>query len=242
MNRWYDCGQGANLDGTDSQGQTALWIAVLKNKAEAVTWLLEKGANHHLKPKQRSRPFVEAARLGKIDALYAFLSSTRKLSQNSHYKAFAAVALTTNLDRRDREYMLKALFRARRMNEVRLLIIEVIADRLFTVELLMSFQPKLGKSLTVTEKHRQPLSYARSKEMVDVLLKHGARLDIQDSDGLTPYKRVKARSGSNQETVNAFVTAAKEQETALRTWDYMLEGKAKSYTTSYLRSSTWYSE
>lgn len=215
LERHYDKGRGADLDGVDDEGFTALYYAVLYDRREAVAWLMSKGADFEITPPGERKPFVEAAKLGKQCALTGFLVSdlkTSRIPESQYYEAFEKAALSHHTAYTGLQRLvpggLELLLQTEKMKSYRLLVQEVKEGRRSVVKVILEHYPSLCTD-QCWKTRRPPLTYARSKEMVALLLEFGCILD-KPYEGRTPYTY--AQNRGDWKAADALLAAAKAQK------------------------------
>ena len=164
----------ANVQGEDKWSQTALLLASWQNHADAVKWLLSQGANIDAANKWGLTPLIIAARHGHTKPMRILLEAGAKGECEDH-DGYTALAL--------------AAFHGQ-VAAVKLLI-EHNAD--------VNTQTNFGDT-AMMQAIRKNLTDDHV-EIVQILLKSGANVDLQNHSGLTPLMKVAELSEGDAATI-----------------------------------------
>jgi ankyrin repeat protein len=84
-------GEGAQVDGRDSRGRTALLIATIHNRVEVARALIAAGADVNAKDTQSDSPFLYAGAEGRLDILRMTLAAGADLRSTNRYGGTALI-------------------------------------------------------------------------------------------------------------------------------------------------------
>jgi hypothetical protein len=159
--------RGAQVNGRDGAGRTALMRATHARQPPAVRWLLAAGADVNLRDDRLDNPFLYAGAEGQLEILRLAI------------KAGASTRLTNR-------YGGTALIPAAQRGHV-----EVVRELLTRTDVDVNHVNRLGWTalLEVVLSH----GGARHQQIVALLIAHGADVNLGDSQGVTPMQHARAR-------------------------------------------------
>ncbi|MCR8842401.1 ankyrin repeat domain-containing protein [Paenibacillus sp. SC116] len=171
---------GANIDTTDERGRTSAMIAVHTNQLDLFKLLVKQGANIDIRENNKDNPLLFAGAEGKLDFVKA---------------AIAAGADTTITNRFGGTALIPAADRGH---------VEVVRELLTNSDVKVNHVNNLGWTALLEAvilgdggKHHQAI--------VNLLIEHGADVNLADNDGVTPLQHAKSRG--YQEMIDALERA-----------------------------------
>lgn len=157
---------GANIDATDERGRTSVMIAVHTNQLELFTFLVEQGANINIRDNQLDNPLLYAGAEGKLDFLKA---------------AIAAGADTTITNRYGGTALIPAADRGH---------VEIVRELLMNSDVDVNHVNNLGWT-ALLEAIILGNGGKNHQEIVNLLVEHGADVNLADRSGVTPLQHAK---------------------------------------------------
>lgn len=159
--------EGAAIDGRDASGATALLVATHANQVAAARALIEAGANVNAKDHLQDSPYLYAGARGHLDILKMTLSHGADLQSTNRY---GGTALIPAAERGHVETVRTLIDAGVDVDHV---------NRLAWTALLEAIV--LGNG---GERHQQ---------IVALLVKAGANVQLADGDGVTPLQHARSR-------------------------------------------------
>ncbi|KAL8513498.1 hypothetical protein ACS0TY_012821 [Phlomoides rotata] len=169
-----------DLNSRDSRGRTAMHVAAIEDRVDAIHFLISVGADVEVADAEGYTPLHYAAQLGHQEAVECLLSHSiyAKYAVNRDGKtAFALAVDKGNSHLYDTLYLGDLLHRGARINDIH------------------TIKSCLGQGARVNGMDQNgwtPLHRASFKghlESVKLLVSHGARVDLVDGSGYTPLLR-----------------------------------------------------
>ncbi|QHW32292.1 hypothetical protein GZH47_16750 [Paenibacillus rhizovicinus] len=157
---------GADINGQDSRGRTAIMAATHANKPEIVRWLIAAGADINLQDKINDNPFLYAGAEGLLDIL----------------KLLIAAGADTRLTNR---YGGNALIPAAEKGHV-----ENVRALLATTDVNIDHINRLGWTALLEVVILTP-GGPKHQQIARLLIDHGADVNIADRDGITPLQHAR---------------------------------------------------
>ncbi len=171
---------GADIDATDERGRTSVMIAVHTNQLELFTFLVEQGANINIRDNQLDNPLLYAGAEGKLDFLKA---------------AIAAGADTTITNRYGGTALIPAADRGH---------VEIVRELLMNSDVDVNHVNNLGWT-ALLEAIILGNGGNNHQEIVNLLVEHGADVNLADRSGVTPLQH--AKKHGYQEMVDVLTSA-----------------------------------
>ncbi|MBG9787381.1 ankyrin [Brevibacillus laterosporus] len=171
---------GADIDATDERGRTSVMIAVHTNQLELFTFLVEQGANINIRDNQLDNPLLYAGAEGKLDFLKA---------------AIAAGADTTITNRYGGTALIPAADRGH---------VEIVRELLMNSDVDVNHVNNLGWT-ALLEAIILGNGGKNHQEIVNLLVEHGADVNLADRSGVTPLQH--AKKHGYQEMVDVLTSA-----------------------------------
>ncbi|WP_172619686.1 ankyrin repeat domain-containing protein [Paenibacillus alvei] len=171
---------GADIDATDVRGRTSVIIAIHTNQFELFTFLVEQGANINIRDNQLDNPLLYAGAEGKLDFLKA---------------AIAAGADTTITNRYGGTALIPAADRGH---------VEIVRELLLNSDVDVNHINNLGWT-ALLEAIILGDGGKNHQEIVNLLIEHGADVNLADSSGVTPLQH--AKKHGYQEMVDVLTNA-----------------------------------
>lgn len=171
---------GADIDATDDRGRTSVMIAIHTNQFELFTFLVEQGANINIRDNQLDNPLLYAGAEGKLDFLKA---------------AIAAGADTTITNRYGGTALIPAADRGH---------VEIVRELLLNSDVDVNHINNLGWT-ALLEAIILGDGGKNHQEIVNLLIEHGADVNLADSSGVTPLQH--AKKHGYQEMVDVLTNA-----------------------------------
>jgi hypothetical protein len=174
---------GADIDGRDAQGRTPVMAATHGNRVDTVRALIEAGADINLRDDRSDNPFLYAGAEGLLDIL--------KLT-------IAAKADTTLTNRFGGTALIPAAERGH---------VEIVKELLTRTDVDVNHVNNLGWT-ALLEAIVLSDGGERHQQVVQLLVDHGADINIADKDGVTPLEHARARGFT---TIERILLAASER-------------------------------
>jgi hypothetical protein len=159
---------GADVDGRDERGRTALLVATWADQAGAVRALLAAGADVDLQDDQRDNPFLVAGAEGRLAILPLLVAAGADPAITNRYGGVAVIPAS------ERGHV----------ETVRYLLTETTVD--------VNHVNRLGWT-ALLEAILLSDGGPRHQEIVALLIEHGADVDLADGDGVRPLAHARAR-------------------------------------------------
>jgi uncharacterized protein len=155
--------EGADINVTDAQGRTPVMIATYKHDTEMVRALIQKGADINMRDSQKENPLLHAGAQGWLDIL--------KL-------AIEAKADTTLTNRFGGISIIPAAERGH---------VETVRELLTRTDINVNHVNNLGWTALLEAIVLSDGGQAQ-QQIVQLLVDHGADVNIPDKDGVTPLR------------------------------------------------------
>lgn len=172
--------EGADINATDESGRTSAMIAVHTNQLHVFTLLVEQGANINIRDQRLDNPLLYASAEGKLDFVRA---------------AIAAGADTKVTNRFGGTGLIPAADRGH---------VEIVEELLTHSDVDIDHVNRLGWT-ALLEAVILGDGGERHQKIVNLLIEHGADVNLADHDGVTPLQHAKSRG--YQEMVEALKRA-----------------------------------
>jgi ankyrin repeat protein len=160
--------EGADINVTDAQGRTPVMIATYKHDTEMVRALIQKGADINMRDSQNENPLLHAGAQGWLDIL--------KL-------AIEAKADTTLTNRFGGISIIPAAERGH---------VETVRELLTRTDINVNHVNNLGWTALLEAIVLGDGGQAQ-QQIVQLLVDHGADVNIPDKDGVTPLRHARER-------------------------------------------------
>lgn len=159
---------GANIDATDSQGRTAILAATHRNRVDTVKALIEAGADINIRDERKDNPFLYAGAEGLLEIVKLLNAAGADTKLTNRYGGIAVIPAS------ERGH------------------VEVVQELLEHSDINVNHINNLGWTALMEaivlgsggEKHQR---------IVELLIKHGADVNIPDKDGVTPLQHSRQR-------------------------------------------------
>lgn len=166
VNRFLD--QGIDINSKDSQGRTAIMIATYAKNAEMVKVLIDKGADVNLRDNMKNSPFLYAGAEGYLEILKLTIEAGADPSIVNRFGGTALIPAS------EHGY------------------VEVVKVLLEQTDVNVNHINNLGWT-ALMEAIILSNGGKRQQETIEILIEHGADVNIPDSDGITPLQHAKER-------------------------------------------------
>ncbi|MFD0589688.1 ankyrin repeat domain-containing protein [Paenibacillus sp. GCM10027627] len=163
---------GANINAQDQHGRTAAMIAVHTNRLSIFNLLVEKGADINIRDNRSDNPLLYSGAEGMLPFVQA---------------AIAAGADTTLTNRYGGTALIPAADRGH---------VDIVKELLTTSDVNIDHVNKLGWT-ALLEAVILGDGGAKHQAIVDLLIEHGADVNLADSQGVTPLQHAKNRHFEN---------------------------------------------
>lgn len=171
---------GADINATDETGRTSALIAVHTNQLDVFNLLIEHGANINIRDERLDNPLLYASAEGQLDFVKASLAAGADTAITNR---FGGTALIPAADRGH---------------------VAIVEELLAHSDVNVDHVNRLGWTALLEavilgdggEKHQK---------IVNLLIEHGADVNLADHDGVTPLQHAKSRG--YQEMVDALTQA-----------------------------------
>ena len=180
--------EGADINGRDELGRTAVMAATHGNHVDTVLALIEAGADINIRDNRMDNPFLYAGAEGLLDIL----------------KLTIAAGADTKLTNR---FGGTALIPAAERGHV-----EIVRELLTHTDVDVNHVNNLGWT-ALLEAIILSNGGERHQQIVQMLVDHGANINIPDNDGITPLEHARARGFREIEQI--LLTAAQARDLGL---------------------------
>ena len=158
--------QGANINSADNRGRKAVMIAVHMNEIGMFQWLIEKGADIDIRDSRSDNPLLYAG----AEGLFDFVSV-----------AVAAGADPTLTNRFGGTALIPAADRGH---------VDIVKELLTTSDVDINHINNLGWT-ALLEAVLLGNGGVKHQQIVNLLIEHGADVNLADSEGITPLQHAK---------------------------------------------------
>lgn len=180
--------QGANINGQDERGRTAVMAATHSNRVDTVRALIETGADINLRDNRMDNPFLYAS----AEGLFEIVKLTIEASADTRLtNRFGGTALIPAAERGH---------------------VEIVQELLTRTDVDVNHINNLGWT-ALLEAIILSDGGERHQQIVQMLVDHGANINIPDSNGITPLDHARARGF--REIENILLTAAQARDRQL---------------------------
>ncbi|WP_121616020.1 ankyrin repeat domain-containing protein [Virgibacillus halodenitrificans] len=159
---------GIDINITDDEGRTAAMIATYANKPEAVKLLIEKGINIDLRDNMQNNPFLYAGAEGYLEILKLTIEAGADPSLLNRYGGTALIPAAEHGH------------------------IDVIKELVENTEVDVNHINNLGWT-ALLEAIILSDGGEKQQETIQILIQHGADVNIPDNDGVTPLAHAKTK-------------------------------------------------
>ena len=159
---------GARLNAQDPQGRTAILAATHGNKPETVATLVKAGADVNLRDNRLDNPFLYAGAAGLLEVLKALAPAK---PSTRIYNRFGGTALIPACERGH---------------------VEVVKYLLEQTDVEVNHVNNLGWT-GLLEAIILSNGGPRHQQIVQILIVHGAKVNLADKDGVTPLQHAQRR-------------------------------------------------
>ncbi len=159
---------GANINGQDERGRTPVLAATHGRRPETVKALLQAGADVNIRDKRLDNPFLYAGAEGLLDILKLTIEAGADPTLTNR---FGGVALIPASERGH---------------------VEVVRDLLTRTKINVNHVNNLGWT-ALLEAIILSDGGPRHQQIVQLLIEHGADVNLPDKDGVTPLRHARQR-------------------------------------------------
>lgn len=167
---------GVNINSQDDLGRTAIMIAAYANDVETAKALIEKGADVNIQDNMKNNPFLYSGAEGYIEILKLTIEAGANPKLLNRYGGTALIPASEHG------------------------FVEVVKELLENTEINVNHVNNLGwtalmEAIVLNDGGR------KQQETIKLLIKHGADVNIPDSEGVTPLQQAKERNFSEIEKI-----------------------------------------
>lgn len=159
---------GANINGQDERGRTAILAATYKRHRETVKTLIQAGADVNIRDKRLDNPFLYAGAEGLLDILRLTIEAGADPTLTNR---FGGVALIPASERGH---------------------VEVVRELLTRTKINVNHVNNLGWT-ALLEAIILSNGGVKHQQIVQLLIEHGADVNLPDRDGVTPLQHARQR-------------------------------------------------
>ena len=160
--------EGADINGRDAQGRTPVMAATLGNRVETVRALIQAGADINIRDNRLDNPFLYAGAEGLLEILRLTIDAKADTKLTNR---FGGTALIPAAERGH---------------------VEIVNELLTRTDVNVNHVNNLGWT-ALLEAIVLSNGGERHQRIVQLLVDHGANINIADKDGVTPLKHAQAR-------------------------------------------------
>ncbi len=168
--------QGANINVTDAQGRTPVMIATYQHNTDMVKTLLQAGADVNIRDNNKANPLLHSAAMGWLDIL--------RLAIDAH-------ADTTLTNRFGGISIIPASERGH---------VEIVRELLTRTNINVNHVNNLGWT-ALLEAIILSNGDKAHQQIVQLLVDHGADVNLADNDGVTPLQHARQRGFTEIERI-----------------------------------------
>ncbi len=161
-------GKGADLDAKDSRGRTPIMAATHGNRVETVKALIDAGANINLQDDRKDNPFLYAGAEGQLEILKLLIEAGADTKLTNRYGGTALIPAS------ERGH------------------VEVVRELLARTDVDVNHVNNLGWT-ALLEAVLLGSGGADHQQIVQLLIAHGADVQIADKDGVTPLQHARSK-------------------------------------------------
>ena len=179
---------GAEINARDERGRTAMMAATHANRVENVRALIEAGADINIRDNRSDNPFLYAS----AEGLYEIVNLTIEAGADTRLtNRFGGTALIPAAERGH---------------------VEIVRELLTRTDVDVNHVNNLGwtallEAIILSE------GGERHQQIVQLLVEHGANINIPDKNGITPLEHARARGFTQIEQI--LLTAAQSRDREL---------------------------
>ena len=160
--------EGANINGTDERGRTAVMAATHANQVESVRALIDAGADINLRDNRMDNPFLYAGAEGLLEIVKLTIDAGADTKLTNR---FGGTALIPAAERGH---------------------VEIVYELLTRTDVDVNHVNDLGWT-ALLEAIILSDGEVRHQQIVQLLVDHGADINIADGNGITPLEHAQAR-------------------------------------------------
>lgn len=176
---------GAQINATDERGRTAVMAATHTNRVEAVRALIEAGADINIRDNHLDNPFLYAS----AEGLYEIVKLTIEAGADTRLtNRFGGTALIPACERGH---------------------VEIVRELLTRTDVDVNHVNDLGWT-ALLEAIILSDGGPRHQEIVQLLMDHGANINIPDGNGVTPLQHARARGFQEIERILLTASATRD--------------------------------
>src|SRR5688500_16283075 len=178
--------EGADINGRDAQGRTAIMAATHRNQVEVVRLLIQAGADINIRDNRLDNPFLYAGAEGLLDILKLTIDAGADTKLTNR---FGGTALIPAAERGH---------------------VEIVQELLTRTDVDVNHVNDLGWT-ALLEAIILSDGGERHQQIVQMLVDHGANINIADNDGITPLEHARARGFREIEQILLTAAQARDQ-------------------------------
>src|SRR5688500_672158 len=177
---------GANINATDGRGRTAVMAATHANRVETVQALIDAGAEINIRDHHMDNPFLYASAEGLFEIVKLTIDAKADTRLTNR---FGGTALIPAAERGH---------------------IEIVQELLTRTDVDVNHINNLGWT-ALLEAIILSDGGERHQQIVQILVDHGANINIPDNDGITPLEHARARGFREIEQILLTAAQARNQ-------------------------------
>ena len=160
--------EGADINVTDAQGRTPVMIATYKHDTEMVRALIQKGADINMRDSQKENPLLHAGAQGWLDILKLAIEAKADTTLTNRFGGISIIPAA------ERGY------------------VETVRELLTRTDINVNHVNNLGWTALLEAIVLGDGGQAQ-QQIVQLLVDHGADVNIPDKDGVTPLRHARER-------------------------------------------------
>jgi ankyrin repeat protein len=168
--------QGATINGRDTRGRTPLMLATYQHNTDLVRTLLEAGADVNIRDDNKANPLLHSAAMGWLDILRLAIDAHADTSLTNRFGGISIIPAS------ERGH------------------VEIVRELLTRTDINVNHVNNLGWTALLEAIMLNDGGKAQ-QQIVQLLVDHGADVNLADRDGVTPLQHARERGYTEIERI-----------------------------------------